>query len=371
MLQSARVDKTESAEKEAIEIISLSDVHWPHLLELACVHSIHPPLEQLLKQLPSGIVPSFVTETLEDATRENLLRQLRSLSAFFEVREMLNAKGITVIPFKGPWLAHHYYGDISYRESYDLDLFIDVRDLEAVKRIMTENGYVNTSLIKSLNDDYVREHLCEYNFDKFDGGTCIQHLEFHWSSSLRHFRMNIKMVELQPQIVQATFQGKDIEVFSAAAEMLLTVMHHGGKEQYAYLKQADDIAHILMRENEIDWPWLIEKCRKYRLETVMLTGVRQANILTGVNIPEVIREKATSGRITRLARGRIRMLSYPAAKRMSFGYTLRGWLFHIRSRDGADIRLHLAWHTLRKVIMPRMIPERWRYLFFDKKIRKK
>jgi len=354
----------------AENVIRHSPIDWDFLLEAARIHSIRPQVEHLLKSIPHGIVPGQVLAKLADVNRENALRQLRSLSAFFEIHELLKESGIRVIPFKGSWLAEHYYGDISGRESYDLDLFIDFRDLDAIKHLMNEFGYVNNSIINSLKDDYVKDQLCEFNFDKFEKETCIQHIEFHWSSSMGLFRMNIRMDELQSQIIHSRLQGKDISVFSAAADMLLTVMHHGGKEQYAFIKQVNDIAHFILKENEIDWLWLLEKCRKYHLETVLHIGVRQANLVTGINIPEIINKKASSRKISRVARRRIRMLSYPVSKRESFGYIFRGWLFHIRSRDGMKLKTWLAWQAFRKVLLPAVVPKRIHYLFFNKKIRK-
>jgi|WetSurMetagenome_2_1015567.scaffolds.fasta_scaffold01570_7 hypothetical protein len=344
---------------------------WDSLLDSSRVHGIRPQLEKLLTRVPAGLVPETVFENLSEAIRENLLRQMRSLSAFYQMKESFDIKGIAVIPYKGPWLAQQYYGNIAEREAYDLDLFIDINDLEEIKRIMTTLGYENRGLINRLTDDYIKNELCEYNFEKYDGETRTHHFEFHWSSSRRPFRMRISLDELRDQITTSIINDKQTQVFSHTAELLLVIMHHGGKEQYAFLKQVNDIAHIIADENEIDWPWLLEKLRQYHLETVLCIGIRQANILTGVTIPEIIKAKAMSPSITRMAKRRIRMTAYPVSKRESFGYILREWLFHIRSRDGVELKLQLAWYTFRKVLLPGVVPKEWHFLFYNKKIRKR
>jgi hypothetical protein len=371
LLQSIRLDDPITSCSEAEKIISACIVDWDDLIERARIHGIRPQLERLLNSVSSPGVPDFVKEKLSNANRDNLLRQIRGLAEFFQIKQFFDSHDIILIPFKGFWLADYYYGNIAHRESYDVDLFIDIQHLEKIKAIMHVKGYINTSLITRLTDEYVKRELCEYNFEKYDGETRIQHFEFHWSSSRRLFRMNISIDDLHSQIVRGKIQGKDILVFSPAANLLLTVMHHGGKEQYAYLKQVNDITHIIRKGKDIDWQWLLAEAKKYHLETVLFIGIRQANMLTGQNIPRAVREQVMTRRITRLARGRIRMCAYPVSDPESFGYIIRGWLFHIRSRDGLWIKLQLIWHTFRKELMPWLVPVGLHHFFFNRKIRKK
>jgi len=370
LLLSVRIHEPAKTVKTAESLICRETVDWALLLENSKVHAIRPQLENLLLHMPAGSVPGDVLGVLSQSTRENLLRQMRSLAAFFEMKEAFDKACITVVPFKGPWFAEHYYGNLADRVSYDIDVFIDLKDLEEIKRIMEGLGYEKRKQISRLTDDYVKSELCEYNFEKYDEETQTHHFEFHWSSSRRPFRMRISLDELRDQITIGRINDRELPVFSASAELLLIVMHHGGKEQYACLKQVADIAHLLKKEDEIDWPWLIGKIKQYHLETVFYIGVRQANMLTGITIPEVIKKSCMSASITRLAGKRIRMTAYPVTKRGDFGFIIHEWLFHIRSRDGVALKLHLAWYAFRKVLLPAIIPHSLHRFFYNKKIRK-
>jgi hypothetical protein len=371
LLCSVRIADPGIAVRKAETLIQRESINWPILIEAARIHSIRPQLENLLRQMPQGMVPECVSASLSEATRENLLRQMRSMQAFFELKGHLDNAGVKVILYKGPWLAEHYYGSLAQRESYDLDLFIDIRDLESVKLIMKELGYENRGIVNRLTDEYIRNNLCEFNFEKYDGETRTHHIEFHWSSSRQPFRMRTSLDELRDQITTVKINDRELQVFTAAAELLLVVMHHGGKEQYAFLKQPLDIAHILQKENEINWSWFLEKTIKYHLGKVLFIGVRQANLLTAMDIPGQISKKCTTCSITRMADERIRMTGYPATKRESFGYVMLEWWFHMRSREGLKLKLQLVWHAFRKVLLPGIIPSSLHHYFFNKKIREK
>jgi len=64
------------------------------------------------------------------------------------------------------------------------------------------------------------------------------------------------------------------------------------------------------------------------------------------------------------------LLSKPADELSDYKERLSSWLFRIQSRDGLTLKAHLIIYTLRKVIAPRMVPLKWRHLFFNNKIRR-
>jgi hypothetical protein len=236
LLLSLRLDSSEFVIQEAEQIIQAREIEWVDLLEKAKTHCINQQLEKLLNGLSSGLVPDYVKERLSNANRENLLRQLRSIAEFFQIKQSFDKQQIQAIPYKGFWLAEVMYGNIAGREAYDVDLFIDVKDLEKIKTIMVGEGYVNTSLLAQLTDEYIINELCEYNFEKFENETRIFHFEFHWRSSLNFFRMDISLDDLRSQVVTGKIQNRELQLFSPAANLLLTIMHHGGKRTISSAK---------------------------------------------------------------------------------------------------------------------------------------
>ena len=262
------------------------------------------------------------------------------------------------------------YGNLAERESFDIDLFIDRHNLERIKPIMMQKGYLLHETLKDLTDDYISNELAEYNFDRYSGDTCISHVEFHWRSSMTFYRMNIDLNDLRPQIIPGRIQDKELQVFSPAANLLLVVMHHGGKECFWQLKQILDIAHIIRKHPDLDTEWLFKQAERFHISGLLSLGIRLASELTGVDVPAAFAEDVNKVRISRLARNRIGLLAKPVSELSAYKDGLPSWLFKVRSRDGLKTKTHLTFYTLRKIVAPRMVPRQWRHLFFSRKIRK-
>lgn len=396
LLTACRIIDSEPAVARTAAVAEQGKPDWEDILRRASFHRIEPQLSVLLERLPQGIVPLPVRESLRDTVRANLAGQIRYVAEFFRISEWLGRENITVIPFKGFRLGDSAYGNIGARSSSDIDLFINLKDLDRVKEIMTEKGYTGHEGIDRLTDEHVRREMAEYNFDRFEEGVCQAHVEFHWRSSMTFYRMDISLDDLRSQVITDSLQGRSVTAFSPAADLLLAVMHHGGKECYWQLRQVLDIAQILRNRPEIDYDWLLSQAARFHVTTLLLVGVRLANMLTGVEVPEALvsgmdgvrpgelaagrvsdrrTDRLAAGRgfdkrIDRLAAGRIRLMAKPVNELAEYNDMIASWFFKIQSRDGYFTKAHLTRYTLRKIIAPRMVPERWRHLFFNRTIRR-
>jgi len=382
LLAACRLSYGLSVADEAEEIIRGGGIDWDDLSRRTSFHRIEPQLFSLLQRLPQGLVPTTVIERLRDDVQSNLVGQMRYVAEFFRIEEWLRAADITVVPFKGFWLGESAYGNIGARTSSDIDLFIDICDLEKVKSIMTEKGYARHDGVDRLTDAYVRKELAEYNFDRYEDGNCQAHVEFHWRSTMSFYRMDITLDDLRSQMTTGVLQGREITVFSPAANLLLVVMHHGGKECFIQLRQVLDIAHILRSSPDLDTGWLLRQAGRFHVTTLLFMGVRLAHELTGVEVPAPLTAKindrqngrpvgsVNGHRTDRLASGRVRLMAKPVDELIDYKERLVSWLFKIQSRDGCAVKANLTYYTLRKIIAPRLAPDKWRHHFFNRKIRR-
>ena len=98
---------------------------------------MRPQLSQLINKLDPGLVPDGFRERLSNAYQDNLCYQISYAAEFLQVRQMLEEAGIMAVPFKGFWLAHEMYGNLADREASDVDMFVDIKDLERIRTLMT------------------------------------------------------------------------------------------------------------------------------------------------------------------------------------------------------------------------------------------
>jgi hypothetical protein len=370
LLCACRADSTREGTTEARRIIEENQVDWEDLYKRADFHSIKPQMLDLSEKLPSSLVPSQSRQNLRDMVRSNLARQLSYEVEFFQIRDWLDKEGITVIPYKGFWLGEEMYGDPARRESTDMDLFIYRPDLERIKSIMTGRGYIAQETLANLTDEYIFGQLAEYNFDNYSGETCISHIEFHWRSSMTFYLMNIGLEDLRSQIITGRIRDHELQAFSPAANLLLAVMHHGGKECFVRLKQILDIAHIIRKYPDYDNDWLFHQAERFHVSSLLFLGIRLASELTGVSVPPAFAKHAGKRRITRMMRSRIRLMARPVSELNTYNEKLASWFFKIRSRDGLGTKAQLWRYTLRKIVAPQLVPVQLRHLFFNRKILK-
>jgi hypothetical protein len=351
-----RLDNKTDAIMQASVIIESEPVDWDDLLLRAELHHIRPQLESLLSKISSPKIPDHVRTVLRDFNRENLLRQLRNLAEFFQVTEALKERVISAIPFKGFWLAHVMYGNLADRESCDIDMFIRLHDLEGIREVMLMKGYQVESFFSPFTLEEIKKRFGEYNFEKIEDGIKNYHLEFQWGISGAVYGLCIRYDELASKVITGRIEDRELSVFNPSANLLLAVMHHGGKDPLIELKHVCDVAHIIMKYRDLEWDWIMGVAKGYRAEDLVYTAVRMASLLTGACIPEMIRNKVDSKRIRRLAEGRIRFMAQSPQQWERMWFKLNNWIFRIRSRTGIRIRARLALYIISTLLLPYLVP---------------
>lgn len=348
LLLSLRADVSGTAERAELLIRQFSP-DFDGLLRRAALHCVRPQLAALFGQLSPDIVPDRVLAELDEACRRNLLNQMNYVAEFFRVRELLGREGIRMIPFKGFWLGHEAYGNIADRESLDVDVFTDESHLERIKELMTGAGYSEEADYHGLTLPQIREQFQEYTFEKIEDGVSTFRIEFHWGICPPDYLMGVRLEDLSDHITDGTFQGRELEVFTPSAQMLLSLLHHGGKDRFALLKQVNDIAMLMKKGGEIDWQWLVKVLRRLHAEPLLYVALSLAASAAGGDVPRELEERVNRGRIRRMADDRMKVMARSPGKWSSAAVNSGNWLFRMRSRTGLMTRMRLTAATARGV----------------------
>ena len=348
--------------EEALSIIEHKEPDWEWLYSLADQHAIKPQLAKLLGKIAGPAVPLSVRERFESSYRQNLTDQINHVTEFMEVRNRLEDGRIAVVPFKGFWLAERFYGNLADREASDIDVFVNYSDLGKIMKLMPGTGYL-------IGEPFINQPDpggCEFNYGKYIGGRCVSHLEFHWRMAPARFGLDISLDDLKGSIESSSIQGHELRVFNPSASLLLTVMHHGGKDSFRLLKQVYDVAMIIRSGRVIDFAWLEQKAREFHCRRLLLISLTLAAHVTGVNVLDAFVHDAGSRTITRLAHNRMRALGQLPSERRRFVPELNDWVFRIRSREGVRVKTDLVIRFVRKALMPRLVPKSMHRFFMRK-----
>jgi hypothetical protein len=349
LLLSLRISDQPGAVSEARRIIEGNQIDWEDLYRRADIHSVKPQLSKLLGEISPSLVHESFKEKINDACRQNLFNQLRYADEFFRIKCTLEKAGIQIIPFKGFWLAQDAYGNLADREGLDVDVFARLSDLGRIRELMETAGYTVETAFQPFKIEEVTERSQEYNFDRIVDGVSAFHIEFHWGICPPQYGLNISLEELQSQTVTGNIQGSELLLFTPSAHLLLVILHHGGKDRFTRLKQVCDVARLIGRHEDIDWAWVVGTARRFNAEKLVYTGIRLAEMLTGVKVPAEVSVKANARGIRRLAGNRVKALMMNTGRMNATVFNFNNWLFRMRTRTGLKTRIKLTTATVRAV----------------------
>lgn len=339
---SIRLDDPVSARLSAQSLIESTKVDWQALWEQASWHRIRPQLGALLTSIPAESIPASFKSRITSARKQNAARQLANAQMFLRLNRAVDP--IPIVPFKGFWMAHRYYDHLEDRESEDLDLFIYPEDISLIKEVFNGAGLHPMQGYPQGTDLEILHQFGEYNFDQFDGDIRTYHVECHGSLGAPIHRLGIRLSDLEDQLTREGFAGHQVVVFRPSALLLLTALHHGGKDAWEELRQVLDIGLFMQKgKAELDWAWIMKMVRQYDAENVFFTGIALASSLTDLILPDVAKKHISSAKVIRLMQNRMHFLSMPATYWNSFRVYGQRWLFHFSAKPGLLKKVRWTW----------------------------
>jgi|GEM_PF-888814 len=281
---------------------------WDALLGLAYRHSVMPLLYWVLRGESGAGVPGPVMDRLAEGYRVNarrnriLGRELRRLVGLIE------ARGVRVIPYKGPEMAARFYEDPGLREFKDLDLLIRPEDVEAVWDLLIEDGYGPYSEMDARRRSLQRRQYKDYGFIRSglphhpeplpdirprehpNFGRMI--VEPHWSVTARRFPFPVDYGALFDRAQRVTFE--DAEISSCPLEELLLILCvNGAKSVWVRLLMICDLAAMIRSQPALDYERCLELAGRLGCERIALLGLALAHKCCAAPLPGPVAARVT------------------------------------------------------------------------------
>jgi hypothetical protein len=263
---------------------------WEYIARFAESHGLIPLLYHHLHAHAPEKVPPDVYATLRDQ-----FRRISALNVYLsgELRRLLklfSAHEIDAIPYKGPALAAHAYGNIALRHFGDLDIIVRQRDVTRVMRLLLAEGYALHPPLNGVQQALMLRTQCNLPFTR-DAHRLI--VEIHWRVSARLFSAPLDEASLWKNSRSDTFEGMQIKTL-APEDLLLALSVHGAKHLWERLSWIADIARLVEVNRDLKWAGLLEHARRTGTERMLLLGLYVAHDLLGANLPEHVRKRFES-----------------------------------------------------------------------------
>jgi hypothetical protein len=273
-----------------VEALLKTKIDWDSVLRLAERHGVSSLLYRSLGPFETG-VPAGPFAMLRERNEINIRKSLFLTRELIRVLNCLNGLEIEALPYKGVVLAENYYGDMALRQCGDLDLFVRVRDVGRVKRVVRELGFTaRVEIPERAESDYIRSGY-ECSFDSPAGKNL---LEVQWALEPRYYAVDFDMEGLFARAVEGSFVGRRVKTLSAE-DLLLVLAIHAAKHVWGRVIWLCDVERILVKP--LNWERVRKCAGELGVERILHVTLALVERLLEAKIPAAVEKDVQSDRV--------------------------------------------------------------------------
>jgi hypothetical protein len=264
-------------------------VDWERLSQLANQHGVVPLVfRRLSAEMDPGRSPGL--EALRQQDRANAHRTLWLTLELLNIHRHFQARGLEVLPYKGPVLADTLYGNATLRQFSDLDLLIRCDDLPAIKQALADLGYEpGLRLTQAAERDYLKSGY-EYTFDGARGRNL---LEIKWQVLPRFYSIGFDVNDFFERAAVVSVEGQKLRTL-CDQDLVLVLCVHAAKHVWKQVSWLCDIVQ-LARSRAIDWEALREEAERLGIRRIVAVTFLLAQELLGAVPPEQFSSEKNPG----------------------------------------------------------------------------
>ena len=206
---------------------------------------IATPLFRLLLAQPDA-ADQQATQLLARVARQATKWSMLQVATANKVAAMLGDAGIRVLVYKGVAFAASRLGTWQGRESLDVDVIIDVKDVEYAHAVMLDNGMVRWDGKNDTPTALFRFHDIELAYSGLPAT-----VDVHWRLETPGY-LDIPFAELWEGRRRLTVDSLDVWTLGAAETMLVSAVH-GSREHWQTLRQMLDVGLQLAHMPPDEW----------------------------------------------------------------------------------------------------------------------
>ncbi len=260
---------------------------WNLLLELAEEHGALGILARRLQGRNFAEVPAASREKLQSRIRAQHLFTLSMTAGLFRILQEFSAARIESVLVKGPLVSLLAYNDPAVRSYVDLDLLVRHKEVLAATRIMIDLGFEPDVPLSVIQAGKVPG---EYLFKR--PGTA-QIVELHTERTFRYYPRPLPIADYFARRRLVLLDGQQIPALCLEDEFVLNAIH-GAKHFWERLMWVADIAAIVARHSDIDWPRTHQFANDVAAGRMLHVALQLAESLLNVPVPSAIKRAVES-----------------------------------------------------------------------------
>ncbi len=280
-------DSFENNQEKAIREAIAAMPDWTEYLSLVVDRHRTPALSwAALSRIPALAIPESARRDLKKSSDTCRMRAVKHCLLFAEVLACFNRDGIPVMTLKGPVLSLELYGDAGLRQSKDLDLAVQPKDLPRAKACLAVLGWNLDSPWSPVTPrqwEMFLHHDSHFNFVHPRTG-CV--LELHWRNQ---WDTPIDIAERWAKSTPFHWQGCSFQIMSPG-DSALYLCSHGARHFWSRAKWLGDLAR-LHATGRADWDVALWMAHRTGDERVLLSSLQLLELVYGLPLPVSLRHE--------------------------------------------------------------------------------
>lgn len=340
-------------EKKGLLVLD-EKIDYEKVLKLATHHRVKPLVYHGLQHVQEELqFPKEVLATLERACKSITFRNLQLTAKMVQLVSNLQELGIPVLPYKGSVLAVDAFGDLSNRAFNDIDILIKLEDYDKVRQYLIDQNYETENIPDTILKNYFKHH-CEIAFRTSTNAHTFHEVDVHWLFGQRMDQLDFSLDDIQNFTKSVQQFGLQFTSLNADGNLILTALHHGGKERWRRLKEINDITAILNQFQEsLDWDCICDTAKQWKVENLVWASIGMADFFYDVVVPDKIRDKINQPSIQRIVKQHIgRILEQEDYEKFATENVFGKIWFHIKIRKSWLIKFKVIWYNILLIFTP-------------------
>jgi len=265
----------------------LSDVRdWDYLLTAANHHGLIPLLQAHLHSINADLVPTTVRSRLKQQSLSQTQNVLHLVAKQLKLYRQLKQNNVRAAIFKGPVLSQMAYGELSLRQSGDIDVLISRADFDRTRQVLESLGYQMTpALTHAQLTSHLRSH-CEIQFVRDDWFTVV---DLHWALAPKNFVFKLETDEVLARLQRVEVAGVEIGTLGTE-DLILYLSMHGAKHLWRAIEWISSLGELIRSGESIAWETVVERAEKAHATRMLGLGLRLVEAVSAVEIPRKVLE---------------------------------------------------------------------------------
>jgi len=268
--------------------LSAGNIDWPYITHMARRHGMTSILYANLKKL--GLVaqlPEATAGTLKRWYLQVTGGNMRLGKRLAEIVGILAARGVPVVPFKGPVLTQMLYNDAALRYCQDLDVLVPRDQAATARDALRDAGYFHRDPpLEALDAEQFEKFAAnEKEFELIDAaGTTM--IDLHWRLVVDG-RPCFDYAFCRDRLGSVDFAGREVACLSDE-DMVVYLCVHGSSEGWKNLGAVLCLAEYIEKHPDLDWDRVLALAGILRRKRMLLLGLFLARDLFGAALPEIV-----------------------------------------------------------------------------------